>query len=1029
MKIFTKKNILICILSAIFCLCMIFAFGQVSSNSTDVHAQELITSEEIADTYAYGVEFNAPDGKIVYNGKEINAESVYIKFPDGTMKSGKNHLLSVIGKYTIVYTAAHEGKTLTAEKTFKVNENAYVVSSSASSVEYVQDLKTTETENDSGLKVVLAEGESFQYNDIIDISNSTTEIPLIKIYPYSYSILADNVAVEAYYTVIRLTDYYNPDNYVEVSMGFYLANAALGRYHPYVVAGASGQTKSGVGPYSGTSTARRIVYIDNERYRVYYGTNDYGTEMDATPNVPVNGVDINNFDNYGMSVYYEAETKRIYVREKYMHLITDLDDSAIYDRNLFTGFTTGEVLLSVYANDYQTNTATYEIEEINGVKGTALSNFELVDHIKPVITLSNDADNFYIAKGEEFTLFSATAKDKNLVGGVNAYVYYEYGSSYQTSVYVKDGKFTPNRNGEYTIVYIAKDSFGNETKKTVTCTCISAKNNKLVHFNTSPVTEVRAGETTVLNDYTLTSVNTGVFVNMYAVFEGDSSEKIAIDAETREFFPRSVGEYEIIFEYGDAIKTYTYSYKLNVAASDSVYMDEPLLPKYLIKGAKYSFESVYAETYTEKNPVLVTPKVYVNEDGKGYSTSEIDYGNYTVNATESVCFKYVYNDVTVLESMTIDVVDVGFADTLHLENYFVGAVETAAYTDYVRLLANSERGDITVDFINAISFSQFACNFSIPKEYSSFAAVDVILTDYYDYENVMTIRYEKTDSGMVFSVNGEAAVSSGTSFSMTTHQLWYDETLKTFVDASGNSYETENPFSSDKIYLSFKLCDVSGASALDVYKIGSQFINADGYDWVNSTVYVRNAISGIIDFGQTLTFKPAEITDVLTPYIESAYSFYILGPGDEYVLSNENVLLDGSQPLDKAYTVTFDEYGMYRAVYAYKDQFDNPSENVIVLYVNDRIAPEITLDKGYNSSTVVNAKVGNKITVVGYTVSDNFGEENISVVIRAISPDNELVAIENMSFTADKKGAWKVMYYATDKEGNYTLVYYTVNVA
>ena len=1029
MKIFTKKNILICILSAIFCLCMIFAFGQVSSNSTDVHAQELITSEEIADTYAYGVEFNAPDGKIVYNGKEINAESVYIKFPDGTMKSGKNHLLSVIGKYTVVYTAAHEGKTLTAEKTFKVNENAYVVSSSASSVEYVQDLKTTETENDSGLKVVLAEGESFQYNDIIDISNSTTEIPLIKIYPYSYSILADNVAVEAYYTVIRLTDYYNPDNYVEVSMGFYLANAALGRYHPYVVAGASGQTKSGVGPYSGTSTARRIVYIDNERYRVYYGTNDYGTEMDATPNVPVNGVDINNFDNYGMSVYYEAETKRIYVREKYMHLITDLDDAAIYDRNLFTGFTTGEVLLSVYANDYQTNTATYEIEEINGVKGAALNNFELVDHIKPVITLSNDADNFYIAKGEEFTLFSANAKDKNLVGNVNAYVYYEYGSSYQTSVYVKDGKFTPNRNGEYTIVYIAKDSFGNETKKTVTCTCISAENNKLVHFNTSPVTEVRAGETTVLNDYTLTSVNTGAFVNTYAVFEGDSSEKLAIDAETRKFFPRNVGEYEIIFEYGDVIKTYTYSYKINVSTSDNVYMDEPLLPKYLIKDAKYSFEPVCAETYTEKNPVLVTPKVYVNEDGKGYSASEIDYGNYTVNATSSVQFKYVYNDVTVLESATIDVVDVGFADTLHLENYFVGNFEKEAYADYVRLTSMEKSGDSTAEFVNAISFSQFALNFSIPKEYASFKALDIVLTDYYDYDKTLTIRYEKTDSGMTFSVNGESAISGATAFAGTTHQLWYDETALSFADASGNSYEIENPFSSDKVYISLKLNGIIGDCALDVYKIGSQFINADGYDWVNSTVYVRNAISGIIDFGQTLTFKPAEITDVLTPYIESAYSFYILGPGDEYVLSNENVLLDGSQPLDKAYTVTFDEYGMYRAVYAYKDQFDNPSENVIVLYVNDRIAPEITLDKGYNSSTVVNAKVGNKITVVGYMVSDNFGKENISVVIRVISPDNELVALENMSFTADKKGVWKVMYYATDKEGNYTLVYYTVNVA
>lgn len=1028
MKIFTKKNILICILSAIFCLCMIFAFGQVSSNSTDVHAQELITSEEIADTYAYGVEFTAPNGKIVYDGKEIDAETVYIKFPDGTMKSGKNYVLSAIGEYTVVYVATYEGKTLTAEKTFKVNEKAYVVSSSASSVEYVQDLKTTGTEGDSGLKISLAEGDSFQYNELIDVSGSNTDTPLIKIYPYSRSLLAENIAIESYYTVIRLTDYYNPEKYVEISMGFYVANSATGRLHPYVVAGASNQMKSGLQPYSGTDTSRKLVYIDNTQYRVYFGTNDYGTTMDATPDKEVNGIKVNNFDNYGMSVYYEAATKRVYVRQKTMHFITDLDDATIYDRNLFEGFTTGEVLLSVYANDYQTSTATYEIEEINGVKGTDLNNFEIADITKPEITLSNDADNFYIAKGEEFTLFSANAKDKNLVGNVNAYVYYEYGSSYQTSVYVKDGKFTPNRNGEYTIVYIAKDSFGNETKKTVTCTCISAENNRLVHFDTMPITNVNAGETTVLNDYTLTSVNKGAFVNTYAVFEGDSSAKLAIDAETREFFPRNVGEYEIVFEYGDVIKTYTYSYKINVSTSDNVYMDEPLLPKYLIKDAKYSFEPVCAETYTEKNPVLVTPKVYVNEDGKGYSASEIDYGNYTVNATESVQFKYVYNDVTVLESATINVVDVGFADTLHLENYFVGNFEKVAYADYVRLTSTEKSGETTAEFVNAISFSQFALNFSIPKEYSSFKALDIVLTDYYDYDKTLTIRYEKTDSGMAFSVNGESAVSGSTAFAGTTHQLWYDETALSFADASGNSYEIENPFSSDKVYLSLKLIGIIGDCALDVYKIGSQFINADGYDWVNSTVYVRDAISGIIDFGQTLTFKPAEITDVLTPYIQSAYSFYILGPDDEYVLSNENVLLDGSQPLDKAYTVTFAGYGMYRAVYAYKDQFDNPAENVIVLYVNDRIAPEITLDKGYDSSTIVNGKVGNKITVVGYTVSDNFGDENISVVIRVISPDNELVALEDRSFTADKKGFWKVMYYATDEEGNYTLVYYTVNV-
>lgn len=1028
MKIFTKKNILICILSAIFCLCMIFAFGQVSSNSTDVHAQELITSEEIADTYAYGVEFTPPNGKIAYDGKEIDAETVYIKFPDGTMKSGENYVLSAIGEYTIVYVATYEGKTLTAEKTFIVNEEAYVVSSGSSSVEYIYDLKTTETQGDSGLKLTLAEGDVFQYNQLIDLSNSTTETPLIKIFPYSFSILADNVALESHYTVIRLTDYYNPDNYVEVSMGFYLANTALGRYHPYVVAGASNQTKSGVDPYSGSSTSKKIVYIDNVRCKVFYGTDDFGTMMDATPDKEVNGVKVNNFDNYGMSVYYEAKTKRIYVREKYMHLITDLDDVAIYDKNPFEGFTTGEVVLSVYANSYQMDAAHYEISEINGSKGVYLNNFELVDRVKPVISLSNDANDFYIAKGEEFTLFSATAKDKNLLGDVKTYVYYEYGSTYQTSIFVENGKFTPTRSGKYTIVYTAKDAFGNVTERLVNCTCISLAENKLVRFETQPVLSALAGETTILNDYALNGVNDGMYVNMYAVFNGDEEKRLPINAKTREFFPRNVGEYAIVFEYGDVVQSYTYAYTLNVLPSDNVYMETPLLPKYLIQDAKYSFPAIYAETYDLGTPVVVEPQVFVSEDGKAYSDTPINYSAYEVKAKETVCFKYVYNGATVLESEPIMVVDVGFADILHLEKYFVGGVETTAYTDYVRAVATSKSGDVTVDFINAVSFSQFACNFAVPQEYDFLTAVEVILTDYYDYTNTLTIRYQKTGSGMAFSVNGGASLTSGVDFVGTTHQLWYDESVKTFVDANGNSYETENPFTSDKVYLTFKLCAVSGNAALDVYKIGSQFIKADGYDWVNGTVFVRDAISGIIDFGQTLTFKPAEITDVLTPYIESAYSFYILGPDDEYVMSNENVLLDGSQPLDKAYTVTFDGYGMYRAVYEYRDQFGNPAENVIVLYVNDRIAPTISLSNGYGNGTVVNGTVGEKITVASYTVDDNFDQDKISVVVRAISPDNELIALKDMSFTATKKGDWKVMYYATDAEGNYSVVYYTIRV-
>lgn len=1027
MKVLAKKRTLIVLLLAICSVCLGFAFGNFFAGKKEAKAQELVTSESILEYYGYGEAFSAPDGVILYDDQQIAADAVFLKYPDGIMKSGKNHVLSSVGEYTVIYSAEYDGKILTAEKTFVVNELAYEFSSGKSSVSYVEDMKTTEAEKDGGLKIALAEGDSFQYNEIIDLSNSTTETPLIKLYPYTYSILAENVSVESYYTVIRLTDAYDPENYVEVSMGWYLANAALGRYHPYVVAGASTQAKSGVEPYEGANTARKIVYIDNTRYRVYYGTNDYGTMMDANPDIEVNGVIINNFDNYGMSVYYETETKRLYVKEKRMHLITDLDDASIYDRNLFEGFTTGEVILSVYGNEYVKDVAHYEIEEIDGVKGVDLNHFEIVDRIAPEISLSNDANDFYIAQGEEFSLFTATAKDKNLEGDVKAYVYYEYGSSYQSSVLVQNGKFTPMRKGTYTILYVAKDAFGNTTEREVRCICVAAEKG-LVAFETAPIATAKAGETTLLSDYTLSGLNEGLYVSIYALFEGET-EKISIDESTRQFFPRNVGEYTIVYEYGDLVKEYVYSYKMTVSASDNVYLDSPLLPKYLIKDAKYSFEPVYAEIYTETYPVLVEPDVYASIDGAAYGETPIVYDSYYIDGSQSVRFKYVYNGKTVYESEPHTIVDVNFADEIQMENYFVGNVDATADTDSVRLTAQTLTGVAEADFVNAVSFSQFALNFKIPVEYSSFSYLDIILTDYYDYAKTLTIRYEKTMSGIGFSVNGSAPIYSATVFSGTSHQLWYDEKAVAFVDAGGNAYEIENPFQTDKVYLTLSLGNVSGESALEVSKICSQSINEDGYDWVSATLYLKDASSGLIDFGTTMIFHSAEISDVLTPYDASAYKFYVVGPKDTYVYSDDGVLLDGTNALHTSHSVTFSEYGMYRAVYEYRDQFGNYAENVVVLYVNDRIAPEITLEKGYDASTVKKASVGKKITVADYTVSDNFGAENVQVIIRAISPDNELVVLDDMSFKVDKKGVWKVVYCAMDAEGNYATASYSIKVS
>ena len=91
MKIFSKKKILIGVLSAAFSLCAVGGLCQLLPSPSGVLAQQLITAQEINEKYAYGKEFTAPSGKIVYGDKEIDAQSVYVKFPDGTMKKGNTH--------------------------------------------------------------------------------------------------------------------------------------------------------------------------------------------------------------------------------------------------------------------------------------------------------------------------------------------------------------------------------------------------------------------------------------------------------------------------------------------------------------------------------------------------------------------------------------------------------------------------------------------------------------------------------------------------------------------------------------------------------------------------------------------------------------------------------------------------------------------------------------------------------------------------------------------------------------------------
>lgn len=1002
-----KSKLFIAIFAVIAVACITTAVC-LSSDKTNASAEscEVLPDEPIAISYPLNATFVIPNAKIVYGEEQIDAQNAYLQYPNGTLHSGKSHVCDQTGLYTVVYMANHNNVILRAEKTFNVYQTSYTTDTDKSSVEYVDSLVTL-PDAQGGIKVVLAEGDTFWYNNLLDLSASTKYTPVIKFAPYSQSILADNVFLEATYYIVRLTDFYDADNYVEISIGFDVANPTVGRLHPYAQASANGQPFAGMEPNSDgrVQGQRRIVNIDGQQYRVYYGLDDFGTYFEATPDKQVDGIPVNNADYYGWEIYYEASTKRVYIRNKINQMfITDFDEQKIYDTTLFGGFTTGEVMLSLYCKTYKTATATIEIESINGVSGNTLDDWNVVDITPPTITLSNQMDNFVIATGQPFTLFDAIARDINGNGRVERYVYYEYGTENEVLVPQQGNEFTPKQSGKYSVVYVARDTFGNESKKIVTCYA-NDMDGGLVQFDVTLSDTVDAGEYVDVSNYTVHSVNGGEFARVFYSFEDDFANEKPLDGA---FFPSNVGQYRIIYEYGDAVSCSRLVKTVNSVASSNVSIANLVLPRYLIKSAEYTFEQVSARVYTAKYPIEVPLQVFASEDGNDYGTTPIDYESYFVNADTSVRFKYVYNGVTVAESDAIQVVDVGFDGNLRMADYFVGDFESTATGNDIKFTSFATTGSADLRFINAISLAQFNLDLSNAR---GFATLKVTLTDY-------------RNSGYSVSVNIPAdGIGNG-------YSVYYNGADNSIVYGKDKLY-FDNGFAGDKVYLSLQAVGLNGKGEFCVERICNQYVSSDDYESVKPLLVGNEDLFGSHDFGEVITIKPIEITDVLTPFAKNNLKFSVTAPNGVTVTSDEGVLLNNC-PYYQSYKVTLSQYGTYRVSYNYRDQFGNTQNNVITVYVTDRVAPQITINNGYDETTLVQiTDSGDYVyTVQGFEVTDNLSaRESISTQIVVFDPMGEIKPLgDATAITLDCEGTWTVVYYATDESGNYAVRYYLVQL-
>lgn len=977
----------------------------VDTSASDENENSLDGKEfEIGTTLA------VPGGVIAVDGKDYPAESI-VYFPDGYATARTEITLEQVGQYTVEYRAEVNSRFHSRYEEFYVYDKMFSLSGLGSYAAYEPSEYAPDT---PGIKCELSNGSKFTYNKIINL-NELNGKPFFSAF-FTPQIIGEMDALTFY---VQLTDARDPSNYVLVK-----ANASReGLWHgvAYLQAGAANQTPTGV----------------EWNMDKVHSNNQFGFPADVSfQGVSSVGQPI---EGNRLELYFDTETNQVLsAANRYGDsIIIDLDDPQ-YFSELFEGFTNGEVLLSLWAEDMQTSLFGIEIVEIAGFD---LAEDKLTDKDPPVISVDMEGYDAVpnAITGNPYVVFAATAYDSySAEVDVNARVYYNFGSATsKTEVDLQNGCFIPKRAGVYTIEYTAADSWGNTGYATVEVEAVE-KAQEEIFLNLE--TEGRVLEGTVGKELPVSK----------AVFGGGiGTEELTVTAEKGNevfpitdyaFIPMGEGEYTIRYEVRDrANQTAEKTYSVNITAGkDPVFLDTPKLPRYFVAETLYELPELFAYDFTsgEKQPVKTT--ITIKDDGGERILTDSRKTYFNVSGARSVVtitYKAVTAGGSDSVSYTVPVInnkdEVG---DIALENFFdtnnIDQVE--AEKDRI-VFSMDKNSDFT--FINPLLADEFSYNFSVDTANRNLEAIHLYLQDS-ETGTEIKLSIFKEGTGSYFTVN-DGAVHYGIENSFTdsaksSFELKYDalnqrislentKYVSVKTDYAGNPF---TGFESGKIYLRTEVV-TSGKAAVSVEFINDQPINSVAIDRVAPKIFIEGSYGGSAKLGETVSLNRAYAVDVIDP--APSLTFSVRDPDGNFLISTDGVRLENVVPTGNE-RVVLDKYGMYTVEYSAKDAGGRNRSFSYVIWVDDAEAPVITLQE----KMVETCEVGDAVVIPKVTVSDNItSAENIVVSVSVQLPTGRVITIpkESNSFRADYEGEYVVRIVAYDEMGNQSAVVMKVTAA
>ncbi len=1003
-RIDRKRLLLALIACVLFAACGVgFGLAQtVSKVAADVVVQDAMIREE----YAIGQRFTIPKAKLSDGKQTVDSEYGYLVFPNGKATDLSPVTLDQEGKYRLIYNGTIDGKAVSAEIGFSVRKQIYSVGSEKSSAKYgSHDL----VQSREGIVIKLENKDVFQYNRIIDLSDNTANDVLIRFFVVPTTIGSPDVGR----IKVRFTDIYDESNYVTLNFKNHSNQGTWADPQTYISAGAADQPDSGWENYPGNFSLHQG---DDFGFPVWFS-------MTGTPS---------GYKKLGeefITLYYDNAEKQIFTAGQIFsgsNMVVDLDDAEYFD-SPWKGFTTGEVRMTVFGENYQASALNLVITEIDGQKPAR----DLADHEPPMIAVDTSGYEKnalpYALVGKEYLVFAGTAFDKyDGDCAVVTSVYYNYGTEKQTVCDVKDGVFTPKRAGTYTLVYTATDLCGNKSVEKLTVNAVAESGLSVVLKGA--VTEGATGESVRLLESVNVSNPSGNVTYTVSAVDGENSYEV--DAKTFLFRPTKDGEYKIIVRATDYVKTVEKLFTFIAWNNDTPYIyDEVTLPHYFIKGASYTLPTLCGYDFSSGTGERKTAEIFIRENGGAEKAVPSVYVP-SAEGTVTVGYRLEVNGKRAEKTYSVPVIDVGYGGTVGLEKYFVaksGSLQTEATEGYVTLKTTK---NTNVEFINTVQVKSFTFTFNVNAEKNNFNAINVYLTDTQDGAKQVKFTYAKQENGSRYSINDGTVRTIGATFfgGKDNFMLNFDAStnvanasasvgvkVTTFTDGSAFTGFTNNT-----AYLTVEFVGVSGESELFVYNINRQSFTDFTRDNRPPQIVVSPLI-GDRTKDEILTFGGALAADVLDSRCE--FSFSITDPNGNYVRAENGVLLNGTDNDPTAtYDVKLTVYGDYTITYRATDSHNNPTDYTYGISVLDNVAPTVEI-----LSPKTSAKRGETVKIASLSVKDNVTETS-SVFICVEGPDFVHVTVENNGFKADKAGVYKISYMVSDEAGNYTFASYTVTV-